>query len=71
MKTILLKSVLSLFFIATVISCGPPPPPGLEAFNYAENNSSTMIFMDNPEASALAKKLRENQPQVVQSSTLN
>ncbi len=57
MKTILLKSILSLFFIATVISCGPPPPPGLEVFNYAENNSPTMILMDNPEASALAKKI--------------
>lgn len=57
MKTILLKTILSLFFVAIAISCGPPPPPGLEAFNYAENNSPTMIFMDNPEASALAKKI--------------
>lgn len=57
MKTIL-KPCIALVLIAVgVISCSPPPPPGLEVFNYAENNSPTMIFLDAPDASAVAKKI--------------
>ncbi len=57
MKTIF-KSFASLFLIIHfAVSCGPPPPIGLEEFYYAENNSPTMILLDSPEASTNAKKI--------------
>jgi len=57
MKTTFLKSILYLFFVSgIIISCSPPPPLGLEVFNYSENNSSTMLSLD-PDASAYAKKI--------------
>ncbi len=57
MKTIL-KSFASLFLVTIfAVSCGPPPPPGLEEFYYAENGSPTLILLDSPDAFANAKKI--------------
>ena len=56
MKTNILKSIFTLFITATLVtSC--VPPPGLETFYYAENNSPTMIFLDIPDANNSANKI--------------
>lgn len=56
MKTFL-KPFFTLCAVAMIVMACTPPPPGLEVFNYAENNSPTMILLNAPDAYSNAKKI--------------